>query len=92
MMEEISKFANLEVYTNQALRLGRVENLVLNVKDSKIEGLFVSSTNPDIVEGGVNVNIPYRWVQSVGDIIILRYFPGKVALKKEEEKKEEVSE
>lgn len=28
------------------------------------------------------MSVPYRWVQSVGDIVILRYFPKRVSLKK----------
>ncbi|MDI6855158.1 MAG: PRC-barrel domain-containing protein [Candidatus Thermoplasmatota archaeon] len=93
MLEEISRFANLAVYTNQGLKLGTVENLVLDIANNKIEGLFVTDTNPTLVEGSVNVNIPYRWVQAVGDVIILKYFPSKVTLKKEEkEKGEETSE
>jgi len=28
------------------------------------------------------VSVPYRWIQSVGDIVILRYFPKRVSLKK----------
>ncbi|MEW6070936.1 MAG: PRC-barrel domain-containing protein [Candidatus Thermoplasmatota archaeon] len=91
MLEEIGRFANLTVYTNQGVRLGTVENLVLDITNNKIEGLFVTDTNPNLVEGSVNVNIPYRWVQSVGDVIILRYFPTKVTLKKEEEKSEEIT-
>jgi sporulation protein YlmC with PRC-barrel domain len=89
MLEEISRFANMTVYTNQGMRLGTVENLVLDIANNKIEGLFIADTNPNLVEGSVNVSVPYRWVQAVGDVIILRYFPSKVTLKKEEEKKGE---
>jgi len=39
-------------------------------------------TNPLLVEGSRAVSVPYRWVQSVGDIVVLRYFPKRVSLKK----------
>jgi len=28
------------------------------------------------------VSVPFRWIQSVGDIVVLRYFPKRVSLKK----------
>jgi len=28
------------------------------------------------------VNVPYRWVSAIGDVIILKYFPKRVALKR----------
>jgi sporulation protein YlmC with PRC-barrel domain len=87
MLDEISRFSNMQVYTNQGVQLGTVENVVLDVTNSKVDALYISETNPMLVEDGVNVNVPYRWIQAVGDIIILKYFPGKVALKKETEEK-----
>lgn len=79
----------MQVYTNQGVQLGTVENVVLDVTNSKIDALYISGTNPILVEDSVNLNVPYRWIQAVGDIILLKYFPGKVALKKEIEEKPE---
>jgi len=89
MLDEISRFSNMQVYTNQGVQLGTVENVVLDVTNSKVDALYISGTNPMLVEDSVNLNVPYRWIQAVGDIIILKYFPGKVALKKETEEKTE---
>ncbi|MBU2565416.1 MAG: PRC-barrel domain-containing protein [Candidatus Thermoplasmatota archaeon] len=89
MLDEISRFSNMQVYTNQGVQLGTVENVVLDVTNSKVDALYISGTNPVLVEDSVNLNVPYRWIQAVGDIIILKYFPGKVALKKETEEKVE---
>ena len=30
----------------------------------------------------LSVSVPYRWTQTVGDIVVLRYFPKKVKLQK----------
>lgn len=79
----------MQVYTNQGVQLGTVENVVLDVTNSKVDALYISGTNPILVEDSVNLNVPYRWIQAVGDIILLKYFPGKVALKKEIEEKPE---
>ena len=81
-LEEISEIVGLQVYTNQGVFLGNVNNLVVDVENGAVDGLFVGETNPLLVEGGRAVSVPYRWIQSVGDIVILRYFPKRVSLKK----------
>jgi len=82
MLEEASEMIGLQVYTNQAIFLGNVSNLVVEVDDNKVQGLFISNTNPMLVEGSKSVNVPYRWIGAIGDVIILKYFPKRVALKK----------
>ena len=57
-------------------------HLVVDVENGAVDGVFVGETNPLLVEGGRAVSVPYRWIQSVGDIVILRYFPKRVSLKK----------
>ena len=82
MLEEASELIGLQVYTSQGIFLGNVANLVVDVDENKVQGLFVGSTNPLLVEGSKAVNVPYRWISSIGDIVILKYFPKRVAVKK----------
>ena len=63
--------------------LGNVNNCVVDVENGSVDGLFIGETNPLLVEGSRAVSVPYRWIQSVGDIVILRYFPKRVTMKKE---------
>ncbi len=83
MLEEISEIIGLQVYTNNGVFLGNVNNLVVDVDNGSLDGIFVGETNPLLVEGSRAVSIPYRWIQSVGDIVILRYFPRRVSVRKE---------
>jgi sporulation protein YlmC with PRC-barrel domain len=71
-----------------------VNNVVVDVEGSKIDGLYVAETNPVLVKGSRGVAFPYRWVQAIGDVIILKYFPKKIRFveKGEEEEKEEEEE
>jgi sporulation protein YlmC with PRC-barrel domain len=62
--------------------LGNVNNLVVDVDNGSVDGIFVGETNPLLVEGSRAVSVPYRWVQSVGDIVVLRYFPKRVTTKR----------
>jgi len=81
-LEEASDMIGLQVYTSQGIYLGNVGNLVVDVDESKVQGLFITDTNPLLVEGSKSVNVPYRWISAIGDVVILKYFPKRVALKK----------
>jgi len=89
MLEEASELIGLQVYTSQGIFLGTVGNLVVEVDDNKVQGLFVSGTNPQLVEGSKAVNVPFRWISAIGDVIILKYFPKRVALKRSTKPKAE---
>lgn len=89
MLEEISELIGLQVYTSKGIYLGNVNNLIIDVSNSKVEGLFISDTNPLLVEDSKNVSVPFRWIQSIGDIVILRFFPGKVSIRTEPPSEEE---
>jgi len=88
--EEITTFLKLPVYTREGTYVGHVRNVFIDMDEKRISSLLITNTNPSVVEGTVDVAVPYRWVNSVGDIVILSYFPERVATtKKEEEKTDE---
>jgi sporulation protein YlmC with PRC-barrel domain len=90
--EEVTTFLKLPVYTREGIYVGHVRNVFLDTEERSISSLLVTNTNPSLVEGSVDVAVPYRWVNAVGDIVILSNFPGKVSMKKEEEEKEPTEE
>ena len=79
-MEEITRFVNLPVYTANGTFVGNVKNIILDVSNRKLDSLLVGKTNPAVVEGGVDVAVPYRWVRAFDDILLLSYFPARVEL------------
>ena len=81
--EEVTTFLKLPVYTREGIYVGHVKNVFLEIEEKRVGSLLVTNTNPTLVEGSVDVAVPFRWVSAVGDIIILSNFPGKVATKKE---------
>jgi sporulation protein YlmC with PRC-barrel domain len=85
MLEEISELIGLQVYTSKGIYLGNVNNIIIDINTAKVDGVFISETNPLLVEDSKNVSVPFRWIQSIGDIVILRFFPGRVAIKTEPE-------
>lgn len=82
MLREISELIGLSMYTQSGVYLGTVANVVIDVERGRVDGLYLAESNAALVEGGKPVSVPYRWIQSVGDIVILRYFPKKVTLRK----------
>jgi len=80
MMTELLEIIGLEVYTNEALYLGSVDNIVVDTESMKIEGIYVQHTNPLLVEDARGVLIPYRWISSVGDMVLLKHFPPYVSV------------
>lgn len=77
-MEEITRLANLPVYTREGTFVGNVKNLVLDLPNRRIDGILIGRTNPSLVEDGRDISIPYRWVQSFNDILLLRHFPERI--------------
>jgi len=82
---ESTGLIGLRVFTPTGFALGDVSNIVVNIEKASVDGLFITDTNRVLVEGGKAVYVPYRWVQSVGDVILLKYFPKRVTAKIEEE-------
>ncbi len=86
--EEVTSFLKLPVYTREGTYVGHVRNVFFNMDDKRVSSLLVTDTNPSIVEGTVDVAVPYRWVNAVGDIVILSHFPERVTTTKKKEKTE----
>ena len=92
--DDITSFLKLPVYTRGGIYVGHVKNVFIDMDEKRISSLLLTNTNPSLVEGTVDVAVPYRWVNSVGDIVILSHFPERVtsSKKKEDKKTEESSE
>ncbi len=84
MLEAISEIIGMQVYTPNGTYLGNVDNLVMDMENKAVDGIFIRQSNPLLVEDSISINIPYRWIQSIGDVVILKYFPKRVAMAREE--------
>ncbi len=87
--EEVTSFLKLQVYTRDGIYVGNVSNIFIDMDEKCVSSLLVTNTNPSLVEGTVDIAVPYRWVNAVGDIVILSYFPDRVTTKKKKEKTDE---
>ena len=87
MLNEASRLSGLTVYTRNGQRLGVVHDVLLDTTQRIISALLVTGTTPQLVKDGENIIIPYRWVQDINDVVILKYFPDDL---EEEEPDDEI--
>ncbi len=73
MRTDITSLMGLEVYTNQGTRVGKVSDLVLDAEERKVSGIALLDINRDLFDVPTRgVILPYRWVVTTGDIVIIR--------------------
>ena len=71
----LSQLSGLQVYLPNGRLLGTVHDAVVEHASLSCTHLFVTDTPEDLVEGSIHVAIPWRWVRSIGDVVVLRWFP-----------------
>ncbi len=91
MLVEMTEYLGRQIYGPDGRLVGEVDNLVVDVEEAKIDGLYVDEPNAALVDEGRAVSIPYRWVSAVNDVVLLKYFPKRVSLKRAPSKGESAS-
>ena len=73
--QEITSLVGREVYSNDGVFVGEVEDLRLDMTDERVTGLALGQINRELfgdrLEGANGVLLPYRWVRAVGDIVLV---------------------
>lgn len=84
--QEITNLIGREVFSNNGIYVGEVEDVQINTIDEAITSIAVSNINPELFEGydsdARGVLIPYRWVRAVGDIVLVNDIIERIASKK----------
>lgn len=72
---EITSLVGREVYSNNGVYVGEVEDVRIDLDEERVTGLAVGEVNLELfeahVEGHEGVMIPYRWVRAVGDVVLI---------------------
>ena len=93
--QEITSLVGREVYTKNGVFLGEVEDLRLNLDAESVTGLALHELNRELfaeeAAGARGVIVPYRWVQAVGDVIIVNDIAERIQRSKAAEDDEEVT-
>jgi sporulation protein YlmC with PRC-barrel domain len=73
--QEITTLVGREVYSHNGVFVGEVEDLRLDLDRQDVTGLALHQLNRELfsseVDASRGVIIPYRWVQAVGDVVIV---------------------
>ncbi|MCU4924780.1 PRC-barrel domain-containing protein [Halobacteria archaeon AArc-dxtr1] len=73
--QEITSIVGREVYSNNGVFVGEVEDLRLNIEGAAVSGLALGKLNSELFEaesqGSTGIILPYRWVRAVGDVILI---------------------
>jgi sporulation protein YlmC with PRC-barrel domain len=80
VLSELTELYGRLVYNPHGILLGEVSDIIMDVDREDIYGLYIEHPNPKIVEKGAAISVPFRWIQSIGEIVILRKFPPTVKL------------
>jgi sporulation protein YlmC with PRC-barrel domain len=82
MLVEMTELLGRQVFTPEGRLLGEVSNVIVDVEGTKIDGLYLEEPSALAVEDSKPINIPYRWVAAVNDVVLLKYFPKRVSVKR----------
>ena len=93
--QEITTLVGREVYTKNGVFLGEVEDLRLNLDGQSVTGLALHELNRELfaqeAASARGVIVPYRWVQAVGDVIIVNDIAERIQRSKVDEDDEEAT-
>ncbi len=72
---EITSLVGHDVYSNNGIYVGIVEDVQLNLNKGAVTALAVADVNTDVfgsyTDDSRGVLVPYRWVRSIGDVILV---------------------
>ena len=73
MRAEITSLFGLNIYTDAGTYVGKVSDVVIDANERKVTGIAASNVNRDLFDTTTKgIIIPYRWVVTTGDIVIIR--------------------
>lgn len=86
--QEITTLVGREVYSNNGVYVGAIEDIQLNLDEELVTALAVSDLNRELFEEvprGTGVLVPYRWVRAVGDVVLINDTIERMGEPEEEE-------
>ncbi|MFO8116391.1 MAG: PRC-barrel domain-containing protein [Halorubrum sp.] len=73
--QEITSLVGREVYSNNGVFVGEIEDVRLDLDAQTVTGLALAELNRELfagrVDGNTGVILPYRWVRAVGDVVLI---------------------
>ncbi len=81
-VKQISEMFGKDVFTNRGVYAGRVSDMKLNLGKFRIHSLVLDVTRGSFLSGVIGnkrgVIVPYQYVESVGDVVIIKHITAPV--------------
>ena len=81
-----------EVFTDKGMYCGRVADVQVDLRRFRVRALIIEAERgtylSEIVGGKKGVILPYQFVSSIGDVIIIKHIPSSISTREAEEKEE----
>lgn len=78
-MKEFSDMFEKDVFTDKGMFCGKVKDLEINLRKFRVRALRIEAARgsylSELLGGKRGVILPYQFVQSIGDIVIIKHFP-----------------
>lgn len=73
MYTELRSYFDRGIYTNTGIYVGKVVDLLIDVESQSVTGIVANNINRDVFDiSGDGIILPYRWVISAADIVLIR--------------------
>ncbi len=87
--QEITSLVGREVYSNNGVFVGEVEDVRLDLGEEAVTGIALGQLNDELFDSRVGISegvmVPYRWVRAVGDVILINDLVERLQTDEEEE-------
>jgi sporulation protein YlmC with PRC-barrel domain len=87
--QEITSLVGREVYSNNGVFVGEVEDVRLDLGEEAVTGIALGQLNDELFDDRVGIGggvmVPYRWVRAVGDVILINDLVERLQTDEEEE-------
>jgi len=92
--QEITTLVGREVYSKNGVFVGEIEDIRLDLDRQSVTGLALHQLNGELFDAEIKstrgVIVPYRWVQAVGDVVIVNDIVERLRQPDDETDEEEV--
>lgn len=73
MKQDITYILGFDVYTDKGIKIGRVEDVIIDTDSGKIKELALTDVHKELKDPSKRgLLIPFRWILSIGEIIIVK--------------------
>jgi sporulation protein YlmC with PRC-barrel domain len=87
--QEITTLVGREVYSNNGVFVGEVEDVRIDLDAERVTGLALHRVNEELFGDQVaesrGVMVPYRWVMAVGDVVLINDAVERITATEEDE-------